>query len=107
MPAAQADDPRLKRLSDCLSLAQIAPVISLYCPLAAPPELLHVQLSQGSRFRTSAVCAVLTHQATLPTRLQRGAAGACDLHSLVQLLVRLLSISATCCPWRRSKSAPQ
>ena len=78
---------RARRLSECLSLAELAPPSSLYVPLAPPANLPHIQRPPGSVFHASALCAATFDTLTLPYRLLHGTLGACDLHSLTQLLV--------------------
>ena len=87
------------RLSEALSAAELAPRVSLYSPLAPPsnPDILpHVRWRAHDAFHASALLAAVADTATLPYRLDPGAPsralgeplGACDLHSLAQLLVR-------------------
>ena len=86
------------RLSEALSAAELAPRVSLYAPLAPPPDpqsLPHVRWRARDAFHASALLAAVADTATLPYRLDPGAParplgepmGACDLHSLAQLLV--------------------
>ena len=87
------------RLSEALSAAELAPRVSLYSPLAPPtnPDSLpHVRWRAHDAYHASALLAAVADTATLPYRLDPGAPsgplgepmGACDLHSLAQLLVR-------------------
>jgi len=86
------------RLSEALSAAELATRASVYAPLAPPgPDALpHLRWQPGNAFHTSALLAAVADAVTLPYRLAPGAPpgplgpplGACDLHSLVQLLAR-------------------
>ncbi|KAK9826905.1 hypothetical protein WJX81_007954 [Elliptochloris bilobata] len=94
---ADADGQRRWRLSEALSAAELAPRVSLYAPLAPPPSpqsLPHLRWRLGDAFHTSAMLAAVVDTVTLPYRLDPDAPprplgaplGACDLHSLAQLL---------------------
>jgi hypothetical protein len=86
------------RLSEALSAAELATRASVYAPLAPPgPDALpHLRWQPGNAFHASALLAAVADAVTLPYRLAPGAPpgplgpplGACDLHSLVQLLAR-------------------
>ena len=84
----QGKDRRLHILSQCLSLAELSPAVSLYAPLTAPQSLPRASYPWSSLWHTSAVCAAFLDSATLPMRLSPQNAGSCDLHSLSSLLVR-------------------
>ena len=79
---------RLQRLSECLSLAEIAPAAALYSPMAAPRQLPHAEWPRNSAFHASALCSVAFDSVTLRTRLLRHLPGSCDMSALAQLLVR-------------------
>lgn len=79
------------QLACSLSLAHLAPLSSLYVPLAVPPSPpvgSHLEWQPHNRFHTSALCAALCDSASLPYRMDAGGGiGAQDLHSIANLLV--------------------
>lgn len=79
-------------LSACLSLAELSPASSLYCPIE--PSIDHGSPSTASLYASSAACALLADQITLPSRLRAEAPGACSFGALAQLLVGI----NTCLP---------
>jgi hypothetical protein len=83
----QGEAERARRLSECLSLAELCPTAALYSPLAAPAALPHAVWPAGSEYHSSALCAAFLESATLPTRLLAGRPGCTDLHSLSHMLV--------------------
>ncbi|BDA46653.1 Protein misato homolog 1 [Coccomyxa sp. Obi] len=93
-PTQQASASRQRRLSEAVSMARLSEVSSVYVPLAPPVSLPCVRWQPGNVFHASALCATVVDTATLPYRLARTPPhgplgvpiGACDLHSLAELL---------------------
>jgi len=97
----QGEAERARRLSECLSLAEICPLATLYCPLTAPATLPHAIWPAGSGYHSSALCATFLESATLPTRLLGSQPGSTDLHSLSHMLVGFIGrrSGARACWW--------
>lgn len=93
--AAHVLATRRWQLACALSLAHLAPLCSLFLPLAPPPgptmgPSSPLSWRPGNRFHTSALCAAIADSISLPYRMtSQGGMGGQDLHSLANLLVRL------------------
>lgn len=99
--AAHVLATRRWQLACALSLAHLAPLCSLFLPLAPPPgptmgPSSPLSWRPGNRFHTSALCAAIADSISLPYRMtSQGGMGGQDLHSLANLLAARPSANIT------------
>ena len=62
------------QLNEAFAYGKLPPLVSVYCPMAAPaPEAApHLHLHAADRFQSSALLAAALDTVTLPYRLRRG-----------------------------------
>lgn len=66
------------QLNEAFAYGRLAPLVSVYCPLAAPPPeaVPQLRLQLQDSFQSSALLAAALDTATLPYRLRQGFAPA-------------------------------